>query len=88
MQESESIDDHFDKANTFLRALIDGAKKYSPPLGTTHSAVKERLLFWLLGSGLVPDITRTPPALVCPIMGSSPGCTGLLNIKSELFAHS
>ena len=49
------------RANVPLRAGMEGEKKYSPPFGTTQSAVKESSLPWVLG--FVPDIVRATPVL-------------------------
>ena len=49
-----------------FRPLIEGEKKYSPPLEMTNAG---RLESSDVGSlGLIPDIVLTPP---CPIRGSS-----------------
>ena len=81
-------------ANVFVRELIEGEKKYSPPFGTTHCAVRLRFVAWL--PGLVPDITRavgstgTPfSGPICPMIGSQPGVMGALKGgNAELFAQA
>src|SRR5438132_10896181 len=57
-----------------LRALIEGAKKYPPPVGITQSAdrLMESLLTLpsVLCTGRTKVRTRLTPILFCPIMGS------------------
>ena len=65
---------------------MEGEKKYSPPFGTTHSAVSESSAPWLFGS--VPESVRMVWLDVCPMMGSKPGMTGSFRIgKPVLFAQ-
>ena len=74
------------RANVLRRTGIEGEKKYSPPFGTTHSAVSESSAPWLFGS--VPESVRMVWLDVCPMMGSKPGTTGSFRIgKPVLFAQ-
>ena len=69
-----------------FNAGIDGEKKYSPPLGTTHSVARDNDADWLLGS--VPTNERDvmfDPAW--PMIGSNPGVTGALGGKPVLLAQ-
>ena len=71
---------------------MEGEKKYSPPLGTTHSTGSGSGAFWWLGSA--PTILRGPmppgPKMSWPMMGSKPGRTGgsALGGKPMLFAQT
>lgn len=57
-------------AKVFFNAEMEGEKKYSPPRGMTHFAVKSSSWFDAEISGLAPTISRGVPT---PIMGSMPG---------------
>ena len=69
---------HHANAKVLRRVGMEGEKKYSPPLGTTHSVGSESVAFWFLG--FTPDMERGPiplgPLLFWPTMGSIPGMTG------------
>ena len=77
------------KAKVSRSAGIEGEKKYSPPLGTTHSTGRSSVLLWSLG--FAPTMVRGPmplgPLMFWPMMGSKPGNTGDLGGKSTLFAQ-
>ena len=73
---------------------MEGEKKYSPPLGTTHSAGSGSVALWSLG--FAPTMLRGPiplgPSPFWPMMGSKPGVgTGgvavCLGGKVALFAQ-
>ena len=83
----ERHQDFYANEKVSRRAEIEGEKKYSPPLGTTHSMGSGSTLLWSLG--FVPDIERGPmpfgPSLFWPMMGSKPGVTGFWIGKFGLF---
>ena len=80
---------HHANAKVLRRAGMDGEKKYSPPLGTTHSTGSESVALWSLG--FAPDIDRGPipsgPLLFWPTMGSKPGVTGFWSGNPMSFAQ-